>query len=339
MTGSTDALAAARASGLKIPEFFIVGQPKSGTTALYEMLKSHPGIFMPELKETRFFDREWHPGMSPISPDLDTGEEPLANTIGRPPGDRHPNTVEEYLALFSDARADQRAGEASPGYLRSPRTATRIAQLEPDARIIAIFREPASFLRSAHLQLLQDHVETEKDFGRALAREERDHDAKPVLWYAMERIEYVKQLRRYHELFGHERVLVLIYDDFRADNEGTMRRVLRLLDVDDAAQVTYSEANQTVLVRSPRMYDLQRSLYLGRSPGGRVAKSAIKALTPQKLRHHGLRALRKRVIYGKPQPPDEALMLELRRRFKGEVAALGEYLDRDLISLWGYERI
>jgi len=52
-TAATEALAAARASGRKLPEFFIVGQPKSGTTALYEMLRSHPGIYMPELKETR----------------------------------------------------------------------------------------------------------------------------------------------------------------------------------------------------------------------------------------------------------------------------------------------
>jgi hypothetical protein len=332
-TAPAEALAAARASGRKLPEFFIVGQPKSGTTALYEMLRSHAGIYMPELKETRYFDREWHPGMQPIT--ADAGEHQAVGGASDP----HPNTLGQYLALFAEARTDQRAGEASPGYLRSPLTAARIAELEPNARIIAIFREPASFLRSAHLQLLQDHVETEKDFRKALAREESIAAEKPVLWYARERVEYVKQLRRYHDLFGRERVLVLIYDDFRADNEGTIRRVLRFLDVDDASPVSYTEANQTVLVRSPRMYQLQRSLYLGSSPGARVAKAAIKALTPQRLRHEGLQALRRRVIFGKPEPPDEALMLELRRRFKPEVAALGEYLDRDLVSLWGYDRI
>ncbi len=218
-------------------------------------------------------------------------------------------------------------------------TASRIAEFEPNARIIAIFREPASFLRSAHLQLLQDHVETEKDLRKAIAREQRTRAQKPVLWYARERVEYVTQLRRYHTLFGREQVLTLIYDDFRADNEGTIRQVLRFLDVDDTFPVTFTEANRTVLVRSPRMYELQRSLYLGRSPAARAAKGAIKALTSQRLRHDGLQALRERVIFGKPAPPDEALMRDLRRRFKAEVVALSEYLDRDLVSLWGYDQI
>ncbi len=77
----------------------------------------------------------------------------------------------------------------------------------------------------------------------------------------------------------------------------------------------------------------------GAIPPLAFAKAGIKAFTSQRLRHDGLQALRRRVIFGKPPPPDEALMLELRRRFKGEVSALSEYLDRDLVSLWGYDRI
>jgi Sulfotransferase domain len=318
-TTSPEAVAAARAAGKKIPQFFIVGHPKSGTTALYEMLRSHPEIFMPDLKETLFFAREMHPGLKPTDP--------------------QPDTLDEYLALFAPARPGQRAGEASPSYLRSRMAASRIVEVEPNARIIAILREPASFLRSMHLELLKDHVETEKDLRRAMAREERMRERKPILWYSMERMQYVEQLRRYRALFGPEQVLVLIYDDFRADNEATVRRVLRFLDVEETGPIAFTEANQTVLVRSPRMYELQRSLYLGRGPAARIAKAGIKALTSQRLRHEGLRTLRSRVIYGKPQPADEALMLELRRRFKGEVVALSEYLDRDFVSLWGYDRI
>ena len=44
-------------------------------------------------------------------------------------------------------------------------------------------------------------------------------------------------------------------------------------------------------------------------------------------------------MYGSPPPADESVMLELRRRFKPEVVALSEYLDRDLVSLWGYDRV
>ncbi len=319
MTTSTEPFAAARASGMKIPEFFIVGHPKSGTTALYEMLRSHPDIYMPDLKETLFFARELHPGLKESDP--------------------QPDTLDEYLALFAGAQPGQRAGEASPSYLRSRMAAGRIAQLQPQARIIAILREPADFLRSMHLELLKDHVETEKDLRKAMAREQARRDEKPVLWYSMERVQYAEQLRRYREAFSPEQVLVLIYDDFRADNEGTIRTVLEFLDVDRSANVAPSEANRTVLVRSPRMYETFRSLYLGRGPAARVVKAGVKAVTPKRFREDSLRALRNGVMYAKPPPPDEQLMLELRRSFKSEVESLSDYLGRDLVGLWGYDRI
>src|ERR1039458_5975815 len=70
-----------------------------------------------------------------------------------------------------------------------------------------------------------------------------------------------------------------------------------------------------------------------------AAKAVIKTLTPRQLRLKALRATRHRVLYGEPRPPDEDLMLELRRRFKGEVVALSEYLGRDLVTLWGYDSV
>jgi sulfotransferase family protein len=319
MTSSPETAAPALARARRMPDFFIVGHHKSGTTALYEMLRSHPQIYMPDLKEPLFFARELHPGLQPEDP--------------------QPDTLDEYLDLFAAAQPGQRTGEASPSYLRSRSAAARIAELAPDARIIAILREPASFLRSMHLELLKDHEESEKDFGKAIARERRERDTKPVLWYSPERVRYTEQLRRYHDAFGADRVLVLIYDDFRSDNEATIRRVLRFLGVDESLPIARSEANRTVLVRSPRAYAYLRSLYLGRGPVARVLKPAIKALTSQRLRHHGIREVRHRVLYGEPTEPDHELMLELRRSFKPQVQALGEYLDRDLVGLWGYDQI
>jgi hypothetical protein len=320
MTDWDEEVAAARAAGRAVPDFFIVGHPKSGTTALYEMLRSHPEIYMPELKETLFFARdELHPYL----------EE----------GTAHPRTVDQYLAMFEPAREGQRTGEASPSYLRSRRAAGRIAALAPDARIIAILREPTSFLRSMHLELLKDYVETERDLRRAMEREQRIAEQKPVLWYSNDRVEYAAQVRRYHEALGPEQVLVLIYDDFRADNEATLRRVLRHIGVEEDAPVDPSEANRTVMVRSPRAYALVRSLYMGHGPAMRPAKAAIKAVTPRRLRHEGLRRVRDGAIYGAPPAPDEELMRELRMRFLPEVRAISEYLGRDLVSLWGYDRL
>jgi Sulfotransferase family len=325
MTASTERSVGARAHKGRVPDFFIVGHAKSGTTALHEMLGAHPQIYMPELKETQFFARELHPTLRPSR--------------------RHPDTLERYVSLFAPAAPEQRAGEVSPSYLRSHTAAGRIAELRPDARIIAILREPTSFIRSLHLQLIQAHVETEKDLAKAIALEAARHRQQqttdiptPQGLFYQEHVRYVEQLRRYHAVFPREQILVLIYDDFRADNEGTLRTVLQFLEVDDSAPIALSEANPSVRVRSPRAYELERSLYMGRGRTASAVKATIKTLTPRRLRHDALTVLR-RAQRGTPLPPDEVLMLELRRRFKPEVLAASEYLDRDLVTLWGYDSL
>ncbi|HUN78801.1 MAG TPA: sulfotransferase [Solirubrobacteraceae bacterium] len=310
----------------RIPDFFIVGHPKCGTTALYEMLRGHPQIYMPDLKEPQFFAEEMRAGGVDYPGEL-------------------PQTLPEYLALFAPAGPGQHAGEASPSYLRSRTAAQRIAELRPDARIVAILREPASFLRSLHLQFVQGVIETEFDFATALALEGERREGRAIpahsywpqaLLYS-EHVRYVEQLSRYRDLFGDERMLVLIYDDFRADNERTVRDVLRFLEVDDAVAIAPAEANPTVSARSPALHELVHLFAVGRGPASRSLKAVLKALTPDDMRRMALRALRSRVIYTEPPPPEEGLMRELRKRYRDEVVALSEYLGRDLVRLWGYE--
>jgi hypothetical protein len=311
---------------VRLPEFFIVGHQKSGTTALYEMLKRHPQIFMPRLKEPRFLasDLRW---------------DPTARRV--------PATMDEYLSLFKAARAEQRAGDASPVYLLSHTAAKQIAKLQPAARVIAILREPASFLRSYHLQCVQSRVETQRDLRKALALEGPRREGRelpgaaawPLELLYSEHVRYVEQLRRFHAVLAPEQVLVLIYDDYRRDNAGTLRTVLRFLEVNETAEIEAVDANPTVHVRFAHLHALLHSLSAPRSPRTRALKSSIKALTPDKLRARALGATRRGALYSEPPPVDQALMRELRARFKPEVVALSDYLGRDLVSLWGYEEV
>jgi hypothetical protein len=303
-------------SGLgRVPDFFIVGHPKSGTTALYEMLRRHPQIFMPDVKEPRFFDRD---------------HREQAGAAGYP--------LEDYLALFAPAGTGQITGEGSPSYLRSHVAAEGIAELAPDARAVAIFREPASFIRSVHLQLVQEHIETEPDLGRALSREALTRGGQQVRRYA-DRIDYVAQLRRFHDALGHDRVLSLVYDDFRADNAGTVRQVLGFLGVDASVAIEPVAANPTVALRAGGVDRALRRVHAGRGPLTRAARGAVRTLLGPRARAGALGLLQRRVIYREPEPPDESLMDELRRRFAAEVVAFGDYIDRDLVSLWGYEKL
>jgi hypothetical protein len=324
----------------RIPDFFIVGHAKCGTTALYEMLSRHPQICMPEYeagagKEPWYFSRD--------NPRVQDDDVRSIEFTGR----NVDETFEDYLSLFDHARPGQRIGEASTSYLWSRVAAQRIAEVRPDAKIIAIFREPASFLRSLHLQLLQNRHEDVADFRTAVELDdERRHNRQipptsywPGALIYDDRVKYVEQLRRYHDAFGRENVLVLIYDDFRADNGATLREVLRFLDVDDTVPLVTLDANPTVAVRSPRIERLKRDLTAGRGPVMGALRSTGKALTTTRLREAVFYPLQRRVVYGEPPPPDEEFMLELRRRYKPEVAALGEYLGRDLVALWGYDSL
>ncbi|HWF32085.1 MAG TPA: sulfotransferase [Solirubrobacteraceae bacterium] len=319
----------------KVPDFFIVGHQKCGTTALYLMLSEHPQIFMPrEVKEPWFFARELRPG---------------SLTDGGPPRHGRPETLEQYVSLFADAAPGQLVGEASPQYIRSATAAAEIAALRPDARIVAILREPASFLRSLHLQLVATHIESERDFGRAVALEPKRREGKQLprrsispqsLLYS-DHVRYAQQLRWIHDVFPPEQVLVLIYEDFRADNEATVRQVLSFLALDAAGPIETVETKPLNAVRSMRLHQLRRAIRLAHlnPKAGSPLLRAYDRLAPRRLRSEAIAADLRRAAYEPQAPADDALALELRRRFKGEVQAASEYLGRDLVALWGYDRI
>src|SRR5262249_29243016 len=143
-----------------------------------------------------------------------------------------------------------------------------------------------------------------------------------------------EQLRSYHERFGREHVLTVIYEDFRADNAATVRDVLRFLEVDEGFEIERQEANPTVRVRSRRLEQALQRASAGRGPLAR----AVKALTPRRLRRGAMQAARRAAVDTNPAPADARLMAELRARYEGEVLAAGELLGRDLAALWGYGR-
>src|SRR3954452_24418878 len=128
MSASPEPTTRPAAAGLRIPDFFIVGHAKCGTTALYEMLRRQPQICMPEYKagagkEPWYFSRS--------NPRVQDDEERSIEFTGR----NVEETFEDYLRLFEHARPGQRIGEASSSYLWSPVAAQRIAEVQPDAKI------------------------------------------------------------------------------------------------------------------------------------------------------------------------------------------------------------
>ena len=234
---------------MKKPNFFIVGEPKSGTTALYEYLKQHPEIYMSEEKEPNYFCRDFF-------------EESL-----RYYGKNlffHLTSENEYLALFQDSRNAKIIGEGSTGYLYSTVAAEKIQSFNPRAKIIMMFREPVDFLRSLHAQYLNDHIEDEHDFLKALQLEgERTkmHNIPqnvrfPSLLFYTERIKYAEHVKRFLKYFDKHQIHVLTFERFKKDNKNSILKVLDFLEVTTDFEPQLKKINVHKVIRSHLFYSI-----------------------------------------------------------------------------------
>ena len=142
----------------RVPDFFIVGHAKCGTSALHDALELHPQIWLPAVKEPRYLATDMRRRFTP------------------PRSGRLPETIEDYLALSRPLPPTRSSGSlAVLCRLAHGRAADR--RTRPRAKAIVIFREPAGFLRSLHLQLIQSHVESEHDLRTALSLERNGRTA------------------------------------------------------------------------------------------------------------------------------------------------------------------
>jgi hypothetical protein len=181
-----------------LPDFLIIGAQKAATTSLWFYLRSHPDVFMPELKEPTFFIREgtWDRGL------------------------------DWYQSLFAGRRPGQVAGEASPGYTAFPifgGAAERIARTVPRAKIIYLIREPLQRMVSAWLQARSD-AHDDRKLHESLLLQSR--------YLALS--QYATQLERYLTYFDRNQLLVVRTEDLAADPASTILQVCSFLDVDPA---------------------------------------------------------------------------------------------------------
>ena len=114
--------------------------------------------------------------------------------------------------------------------------------------------------------------------------------------------------------------------------------VLTTFDLDEYVYEAVRAGASGFLLKDVPPSDLVHAVSVGRGPISRVVKGTIKTLTPRALRKDALGAAQRRAVYSSPPPADPELTRELRSRYREEVVALGEYLDRDLLELWGYGR-
>jgi hypothetical protein len=293
---------------MKRPDFFIVGAPKCGTTAMIDYLKQHPEVFVPDRKELDFFgsDLRFH---------------------------RYRLSEAEYLAFFSGATTEKRAGEGSVWYLRSERAATEIKDFSPSARIIIMLRNPVEMLAALHSQRVYDGNEDIEDFADALAAEKDRRQglrlpsgASDVFGcFYRDTAKYAEQVERYFAVFGEKRVRVIIYEDFANGTERAYRETCRFLEVDDTFHPTIRVVNARKRVRSPALRE-----FLRRPPP--AAGWLLRALRLRPDRNGGYKGWLRRV--NSSSHSLRTLDPGVRRRLQGElepeVQRLSALLGRDL---------
>ena len=304
---------------MRTPDFFIVGAPRCGTSAMQDYLAQHPDIFMPRLppttvkgtpiktREVHFFgsDRNmwWYPRVD----------------------------EEEYRALFREAGDERRVGERSASYLSSRNAAAEIKAFAPEASIIVILRNPVDMIHSLHSSLLHNGREEIADLEAALESEAdrtcghggSGTDVSYVnAGFFREAVSYATHLERYFEIFGRENVHVVISDDFKSATARVYRDALGFLGVDQDFEPEFRIVNAFRTARSERLKEPPRLL-----------RRLVKPLLPKGLRQMAWRGLGRLNTRSVGRPPMEGeLRRRLEERYAPEVERLSALLDRDLGS-------
>lgn len=290
------------------PDFFIVGAPKCATTAMHRFLRSHPEIFMPEAQEILYFGSDL----------------------------KSPGTQQDeawYLRFFADAGDAKRVGEKSVWYLYSRRAAEEIHAFAPDGRIIIMLRDPVDMLYSQHSQFLANGFDL-PDFEQAVRTQDERRTLAAVdplaakglramKHFHTDNARFTEQVKRYFDIFGRDRVHVIIHDDLKADAPGVYRKTLRFLEVSEEFAPTFAAVNTNKTLRSRWMNDLLRN-----PPGwlramGRLVGPEARQRVRRRLMHANARQEPR-------EPMTPAFRCELQDRFAEEVRQLSDLLGRDL---------
>jgi hypothetical protein len=301
----------------RFPDFFLVGAPRCGTTALSRYLDANPQVCFSRPKEPHYFSL----------------------TAARPGGE---DLEASYLSrYFAHHRAEHRAiGEGSVSYLYAPHAIERIRRVNPRATFIAILRNPLEMLPSYHLRMRYILAEDVPDFATAWSLQEaRARGEKvprrcpdPRMLAYRQVASFGAQVEDLYRTAGRDRCLVLVFDDLARDPGAVYRQVLAFIGVDDDGRTSFPSKLSSRIYRSRW---LQQILYAVASRSGRAPGPTARRRATRNKRPSGRKALLSRVarwnrIRARPAPLDPVMRDTLVDTFARDVATLSRLLDRDL---------
>ena len=286
-----------------VPDFFVIGAYRCGTTLLHRALGQHPQVFVPALKEPNFYA-------------VDGNERPSPELIARSVVD-----PAEYQRLYDGAVDSQRCGDVSPEYLRNPHAPERIRQTHPDAPLVAILRNPVERAWSDYLQHRARGTEPCATFSEALdLQDDRRAGLSRTAPHYIDSGRYGEQLQRYLESFDSDQLLVLLYDDLQTDPDDVVRKVFAHIGVDPAVEVELEgDVNASGL---PRNVAYRTLLRVRRSVGTRMSRRLVEVVRP-----HWDRAMRGGLVKPTLESADRERLIEI---YRDDVDRLQALIGRDL---------
>ncbi|MGB7416307.1 MAG: sulfotransferase [Thermosynechococcaceae cyanobacterium] len=302
---------------MKKPNFFIVGAPKCGTTALFTYLGEHPDIYIPETSET-------------VESQL--GGKKELHFFGHDLGFNRPS-LDNYLGYYTNADGEQQLGESSVFYLYSQQAAEEIKAFNPDARILVMLRNPIDMMYSWYSQLsfwgdetlptFQAALEAEADRkGGKLRPAQADHPIE--CFYYREIAQYTDQVKRYFDLFGRDRVHVIIFDDFKQDTAAVYQRVTKFLGCNQVYEPDFRVINSNKSIRNKGLQGfLRHPPKWVRLLTDVLIPVPVRRIVRQRLQQYNTQASTRNDL-------DTGLRRYLQQEFKVEIEHLSQLLDRDL---------
>lgn len=300
-----------------IPNFFIVGAPKCGTTALVSYLSEHPNIFMSKQKEPCF----WSCDIKKVKHEMRAID------------------LDEYLEIFKDANEEKHkvVGEGSTVYLRSLTAIPSILEFNPHAKFIVMLRNPVDVVQAFHMEQVYMLCESEPDFEKAWRlQEQRENGFNiPKNSFGSDHVLYRKvasfynQISRFYKLIPENQREVIIFDDFSKNPKSVYQFVLNFLELQDDKRDVFPVINSA---HAQRWVPLSRFF---------LYPPSFLSLPLRKFRMYLLdkdyKWVRKiKSFLNVPrtrQPVSDDLIVEIKEYFKSDVNALSKVLNRDL-SHW-----
>lgn len=314
--------------------FFVIGQPKSGTTSLYKYFRKHNEVFLTDQKQLYYFAKDHNQHRLKFKK--------YKNQFYN---DYYNYEFSNYIKKFDFNNSIKVYGDITPDYFYSRSASSEIYKYNRDAKIILILREPLSFLKSFHSQLVQSEREFEKNFYKAISYQKirtnqsfkNDYKSPPFYFQYFDLVDYRKYLILFHKKFG-DNLKVVIYEDFKQNNKGILKLICRFLKIKDFQNFKKIESNISVTGLNKLNFFRQKKIF-----------KSLYSIVPVRFKYWIKDFVINLIFKRNRHISHNALDLELKLKFKKQISDLNFYLNKhnlmlnsqplNLIKKWNYDKL